>query len=176
MGRRTFIDDLVDRTNSSTTDRYQETPIRKSPANPGVPASGSIVENTRAAATPLNTPAEEDRVSTVGSVDRDLIYHINKKVVTEEERTQFHQKFIDQWKNEEDKTKENMSNRRDPVEEEEMGENHHHEGDSLPEGTVATLQFPIQQLEGIAPMKNILPSMLPLFYGKEAEDPDEFMF
>ena len=58
-----------------------------------------------------------------------------------------------------------------------MGENHHHhEGNSLPEGTVATLQFPIQQLEGIAPMKNISPSVLPHFHGKVAEDPDEFIF
>ena len=105
MGRRTFIDDLVDRTNSSTRARYQETPIRKSPANPGVPASGSTVENTQAAATPSSIPAEEDRVSAIGSVDRDLNYHINGKVVTEEEWTQFHQKFIDQWKNEEEKTK-----------------------------------------------------------------------
>ena len=103
MGRRTFIDDLVDITNSYTRARYEETPIRKIPANPGVAASGSTVENTRGAATPSNTPAEEDRVSTAGSVDRDLIYHINGKVVTEEEWTQFHHKFIDQWKNEEDK-------------------------------------------------------------------------
>ena len=69
-----------------------------------------------------------------------------------------------------------MSNRHESEEEEEMGENHHHEGNSLPEGTVATLQFPIQQPEGIAPMKNISPSVFPLFYGKAAEDPDEFLF
>ena len=36
LGRRTFIDDLVDRTNYSTKDRYQETPIRRSPSIPGV--------------------------------------------------------------------------------------------------------------------------------------------
>ena len=94
--------------------------------------------------------------------------------MTEEEWTQFHQKFNDQWKDEEDKTKENMSNRCDPEEEEAMGENHHREGNSLPEGTVATLHFPIQQPEGIAPMKNISPSMFPRFHGKAAEDPDEF--
>ena len=87
LGRRTFIDNLVDRTNSYTRDRYQETPIRRTPTNPGVPASGSIVENTRAAVTSSNTPADEDKVSTVGSADRDLIYHINGKVVTEEEWT-----------------------------------------------------------------------------------------
>ena len=46
LGRRTFIDDLVDRTDSSTRDRYQETPIRRIPTNPGVAASGSTVENT----------------------------------------------------------------------------------------------------------------------------------
>ena len=57
-----------------------------------------------------------------------------------------------------------------------MGENHHHEGNYLPKGTVATLQFPIQQPEGIAPMKNISPSVLPRFYGKEEKDPDEFIF
>ena len=62
------------------------------------------MENTRGAATPSTTPAEEDKVSTIGSADRDMIYHINKKAITEEEWTQFHHKFIDQWKNEEDKT------------------------------------------------------------------------
>ena len=128
--------------------------------------SGSTVENTRGVATPSNTPVEEDGVSTAVSTDRDLIYHINGKVVTEEEWTQFHQKFIDQWKNEEEKMEENMSNRHESEEEEAMGENHHHEGNSLPEGMVATLQFPIQRPEGIAPMKNILPSVLPRFHGK----------
>ena len=49
----------------------------------------------------------------MGSADRDLIYHINGKVVTEEEWTQFHKKFNDQWKDEEDKVEEDMSNRRD---------------------------------------------------------------
>ena len=77
-------------------------------------------------------------------MDQDLIYHINGKVVTEEEWTQLHQKFNDQWKDKEDKTEEYMSNRRDPKEEEAMGENHHHEGNSPPEGMVSTLQFPIQ--------------------------------
>ena len=87
LGRRTFIDDLVDITNSYTRAHYQETPIRRSLANPGVPASGSIVENTQGAATPSNIPVEEERVSTVGSADQDLIYHINGKVVTKEEWT-----------------------------------------------------------------------------------------
>ena len=52
-----------------------------------------------------------------------------------------------------------MSNRHESDEEDGMGEDHHHEDHSLPKGTVATLQFPIQQPEGIAPMKNISPSM-----------------
>ena len=34
LGRRTFIENLVDRTNSSTMACYQETPIRRSLANP----------------------------------------------------------------------------------------------------------------------------------------------
>ena len=83
LGRRTFIDDLVDRTNSSTRARYQETPIIRIPANPGVPVSGSTMENTRGGATPSNTLVEEDRVSTAGSANQDLIYHINGKVVIE---------------------------------------------------------------------------------------------
>ena len=120
---------------------------------------------------------EEDRVSIARLAYRDLIYHINGKVVTEEEWTQCKQKFNDQWKDEEDKTEEDMSNRRDPEDHEEaMGKNNHHEGNSPPKGTVATLQFPIQKPEGIAPMKNISPSVFPLFYGKAAEDPDEFVF
>ena len=114
------------------------------------------------------TIAEEDKFSTIGSDDRGIIYDINIKVVTKEEWTQFHRKFVNQWKdeenNEEEKTEEGMSNRHESDEEEAMGENHHHEYHSLPEGTVATLQFPIQQLEGTAPMKNISPSLLPHFH------------
>ena len=95
LGRRTFINDLVNRIDSSTRARYQETLIRRIPTNPGVPVSGSTVENIRAAATPSNTPAEGDKVSTAGSADRSPVYHINGKVVTEEEWTQFHHKFVD---------------------------------------------------------------------------------
>ena len=87
MGRRTFIDDIVDRTDSSTRARHQETPIRRNPADPGAPASGSTVENTRAAATSSNIPAKEDTTVTIGPVSRGPIYHIYGKVVTEEEWT-----------------------------------------------------------------------------------------
>ena len=83
MGRRTFIDDLVDRTNSSTRARHQETPIRRSPVTPGVAELVSIVENIGEVVTPLDIPMKEDRLSTAGSTDRDLIYHINGKVVKE---------------------------------------------------------------------------------------------
>ena len=70
-----------------------------------------------------------------------------------------------------------MNNKRDPeYHEEVMGGNHHNEGDPLPEGTVSTLQFPIQQPEGITPMKNISPSVLPCFHGKATEDPNDFLF
>ena len=83
LGRRTFIDDLVDRIDSSTRAHYQEIPIRRMPADPGVSASGSIVENTQVAATSSNTLAEEDKVSTAGYANRGPIYHINVKVVIE---------------------------------------------------------------------------------------------
>ena len=46
LGRRTFIDDLVDKTDSSTRACHLEIPIRRIPTDPGAPASGSIVENT----------------------------------------------------------------------------------------------------------------------------------
>ena len=69
-----------------------------------------------------------------------------------------------------------MSNRHEFDEEEAMGENYHHDNHSLPEGTMATLQFPIQQPAGVAPMKNISPSVLPHFHGRAVEDPDEFLF
>ena len=58
--------------------------------------------------------------------------------------------------NEEEKTEEEMSNRHESDEEEAMGENYHHENHSLPEGTVATLQFPIQQPEGTAAYEKYL--------------------
>ena len=38
LGKRTFIDDLVHKIDSSTRARYQEIPIRRSPADPWVPA------------------------------------------------------------------------------------------------------------------------------------------
>ena len=106
MGRRTFIENLVDRTDSSTRARHQETPIRRNPTDPGAPVSGSTVENTRATVTSSNIPAEEDKAGTTGPASRGPIYHIYEKVVTEEEWTQFHQKITDQWKNKE-KNKEN---------------------------------------------------------------------
>ena len=87
LGRRTFIDDLVDRTDSSTKACHQETPIRRNPADPRAPASGSIVENTRAALNSSNIPAGEDKYGTTGPVGRSLIYHIYGKVVTKEEWT-----------------------------------------------------------------------------------------
>ena len=63
-----------------------------------------------------------------------------------------------------------------PKKKKQWAKNHHHEGNSLPKGMVATIQFPIKQPEGIAPMKNISPLVLPRFYGKAAEDLDEFLF
>ena len=67
----------------------------------------------------MNIPTKEYRVSTTGSVDQDLIYQINRKVVTKEEWTQFHKKFNDQWKDKEDKIEEYMSNKHDPEDHEE---------------------------------------------------------
>ena len=87
LGRRTFIDDLVDRTDSSTRACHQETPIRRNPVDPGAPASGSTVENTRAAATSSNFPAEEDTAVTTGPAGKGPVYHIYGKVVNEEEWT-----------------------------------------------------------------------------------------
>ena len=101
LGRRTFINDLVDRTDSSTRAHQQETPIRRNPADPGAPASRSTVENTRAAVTSSNIHAEEDTTVTTGPAGRGPTYHIFGKVVTEEEWKQFHQKSTDQWKNKE---------------------------------------------------------------------------
>ena len=60
--------------------------------------------------------------------------------------------------------------------EEVMRENHHNDGDPPHEGTIATLQFPIRQPAGQAPMKNISPLVLPHFHGKATKDPDEFLF
>ena len=90
LGRRTFIDDLVDRTDSSTRARQQATPIRRNPADPGALASGSMVENTRAAVTSSNIPAEKDTTVTTGPAGRGPTYHIFGKVVTKEEWMQFH--------------------------------------------------------------------------------------
>ena len=103
-------------------------------------ASVSIVDNTWGAAIPSDIPTKEDRVSTAGSANQDLIYHINGEVVAEQDLTQFHKKFNDQCKHKYDKAKEYMSNRRNPEDhEEEMGENQHHKGNSPPEGMVFTL-------------------------------------
>ena len=145
LGRRTFIDDIVDRTDSSTRAHHQENPIRRNHTNPGALVSGSTVENTRATVTSSNIPAEEEKAGTTGLAGRGPIYHIYGKVVTKEEWAQFHQNITDQWRNEEkneeknvgtneeDKTEEEMTNRHKSDEEEEMGENYHHENHSLPE-------------------------------------------
>ena len=153
------------------------------------------MENKRATATSSNIPSEEGKDGTTGPAGRGLIYHIYGKVVTKEEWTQFHQNITDQWRNEEnneekneeknkerdegtneeEKTEEGMSNKHESDKEEAMGENYHHENHSLPEGTVATLQFLIQKPEGIVPMKNISPSVLPRFHGKAVEDPDKIL-
>src|SRR5260370_246410 len=77
LGRRTFIDDLVYRADSSTEDRLQETPIRRNPADPGALASGSTVENTRAAATSSAIAADKDTAVTTGLAGRGPNYHIN---------------------------------------------------------------------------------------------------
>ena len=87
MGRRTFIDDLVAKTNSSTGARYQGSSVKIIPITPRVEASVSTAENTRGVATPLGVPAEEGRISVVGESDQEAIYHINKNMVTKEERT-----------------------------------------------------------------------------------------
>ena len=51
--------------------------------------------------TSSNIPVGKDKASTTGPIGRSPIYHIYRKVVTEEEWTQFHQKIVNQWKNEE---------------------------------------------------------------------------
>ena len=101
LGRRTFIDDLVDRADSSTGARLQETPIRRNPADPGALASGSTVENTRATATSSAIPADKDTAVTTRSTGRGLNYHINGRSVNKEEWDQYHQKLLGQWRNEE---------------------------------------------------------------------------
>ena len=51
--------------------------------------------------TSSNIPTGEDKAVTTGPAGRGPIYHVYGKVVTEEEWTQFHQKFADLWKNKE---------------------------------------------------------------------------
>ena len=90
--------------------------------------------------TPLGVPVEEDRFSAMEAADQNVIYHIQRKEVTKEEWTQFHQKLNDQWKHREERAEEDMNNRRDPEDHEEvMGGNNHNEGDPPPEGTIDTL-------------------------------------
>ena len=94
LGKRTFVDDIFDRTDSSTRARHQETPIRRNPADPGAPASGSTVENTRAAATSSAIPADKDTAFTTGPASRGPNYHINGRSVTKEEWDQYDQKLL----------------------------------------------------------------------------------
>ena len=60
--------------------------------------------------------------------------------------------------------------------EEEVGKNHNDNGDLQHEGIISTLQFPIRKTSREAPMKNISPSVLPLFHGKATKYLDEFLF
>ena len=106
-----------------------------------------------------------------------MIYHINRKEMTKEECTRFHHKWDNQKKQRHERAKENMNNRREPEDHEEvMGGNHHNDGDSPHEGIVATLHFPNRQPAGQATMKNKSPSVLPHFHGNAIEDLNEFLF
>ena len=70
-----------------------------------------------------------------------------------------------------------MNNTHKPEDHEEvMGENHHNDDEPPPEGKIVTLQFPIRQPVGQAPMKNISSSVLPHFHGKATEDLNKFLF
>ena len=103
------------------------------------------MENTGGAATPSGVPADEDRVSAMGASDREVVYHINRRMVTKEEWTQLHQNWEDQRRQRQEGAEENMNNGREPKDHEEVvGDNHHNDDDPLHEGTVATLQFPIR--------------------------------
>ena len=88
---------MVNRTNSSTGARHQESSVRRSLVTPRVAASVSTVENIGGAATPFGVPTDEDRASALGS-DREVVFHINGKEVTKEEWAQLHKKWEDQEK------------------------------------------------------------------------------
>ena len=58
LGRRTFIDDLVARANSSIGSWHQGSSMKRSPITPWVEASVSTVENTGGAMTPSSVSTE----------------------------------------------------------------------------------------------------------------------
>ena len=96
MGRRTFIDDLVSRANSSTGARHQGPPsIRRSLVTPRVEESTSPVERTGTVVTPFGVLADEDRASVVGVGELEVVYHVEEKEVTKEEWLQLQK----EWEN-----------------------------------------------------------------------------
>ena len=89
LGRRTFIDELVTRSNSSIGSSDQElSSVRRIPISPRVEASVSKVEKTVGSATPSTVPVEGIlgyRSSYVGAGGPEVVYHIDEKEVTEED-------------------------------------------------------------------------------------------
>ena len=80
MGRRTFIDNLVGRANSSTGAQHQgSSSIRRGPVTPRLGASVSKVENTREVATPFGVCADRDRASAMGGGETKVVYHVDGK-------------------------------------------------------------------------------------------------
>lgn len=58
-----------------------------------------------------------------------------------------------------------------------MGDkNKNNNNNNKTDATITTFEFPISDIRGEAPMKNIPLSFLPFFQGMIVEDPDTFLF
>ena len=83
MRRRTFIEDLVSRANSSTRARHQgPSSIRRILVTTRLEASVSMVEKIREVATTSGVPMDEDRASAMEVGEPKVVYNIYGKEVT----------------------------------------------------------------------------------------------
>ena len=87
---------------------------------------------------------DKDRASAVGVGEPEVVFHVERRQVTKEEYLWIHKDWENQRKERNEREDENMNNKRDPEDHEELvGDKHHNDSEPPHDETVSILQFPI---------------------------------